>query len=92
MYNIYMTNNGEPKSIWDINYAYDDSSEEEPKKPVLGIVPPVARGTRAHESRTILPEEKPVLPLPTKSEELDKDEIARLTATTIIPGTPPKKS
>lgn len=79
------------KAPWDqIDYAYKE--EEKPEKPVLGIVQPVPRGTRAHESGKILPEEKPVLPLPTKGEELDRDDIARLTATTIIPGTPPKKS
>lgn len=87
-----MADKGERKSIWDINYAYEESGDEKPKKPVLGIVAPVARGTKAHESRKILPEEKSVLPLPTKSEDMDTDDIARLATKPIIPGTPPKKS
>ncbi len=81
------------KPFWDINYAYEDAAEGSVQKPVLGIVPPVARGTKAHESRKILAEEKPVLPLPKRSSELDKDEITRLLAAKepIIPGVPPKE-
>lgn len=79
------------KPFWDIEYSYEDPKAR-PKKPVLGIVPPVARGTQDHESEVLTAREREAIKgLPREKSNANADDLTRITTTPLIPGVPPEK-